>query len=438
MDSLWTDGFLMPVFPQLDKDITADALVVGGGIAGILCAHALKQAGVKTVLLEANSLCSGNTSKTTAKITSQHGLIYHKLLQKFGQEKTKLYYKCNQDAVVKYKNLCKNIACDFQEQDSFVYATTNSSLLEQEMHALHTIRASADFVKKLPLPFHTAGAVRFKRQAQFHPLKFLAAIAKDLEIYENTRVLELNPGSARTEHGTVHAKSIIVATHFPFINKYGGYFLKLYQARSYVLGLKNVQIPAGMYIGAEHPNLSFRSYEDILLLGGCGHRTGKHGGNWQDLAYYAHRYYPQATCVCRWAAQDCMPLDSMPYIGQYSPRTPGLFVISGFQKWGMTSAMAAADIIKDLVLGRSNPYADLFSPSRSILHKQLAVNGFESAVSLINPRKPRCPHMGCALKWNNQEHSWDCSCHGSRFTEDGHLLDGPANGDTEIKPHAKH
>lgn len=438
MDSLWSDGVIMPAFPQLKKDITTDALVIGGGIAGILCAYALKEAGVNTVLVEANTICSGNTGRTTAKITSQHGPIYHKLLRKFGPEKAGLYYKCNQSAIAKYKALCQSLDCDFQEQDAFVYATNNTALIEQELQALHTIGATADFVNTLPLPFHTVGAIRFKEQAQFHPLKFLASIAKDLKIYEHTRVLELMPGSARTSHGKIQAKAIISSTHFPFINKHGSYFLKLYQDRSYVLALKNAQIPEGMYIGAEEPNLSFRSYKDLLLLGGCGHRTGKHGGGWQDLAYYAHRYYPQASCAYRWAAQDCMPLDHMPYIGQYSKNTPGLYVISGFQKWGMTSAMAAADIVKDLIIEQENPYTELFSPSRSILHTQLAVNGFESALYLINPRKPRCPHLGCALKWNSQEHSWDCSCHGSRFTEDGHLLDGPANSSKALGKHPKY
>jgi len=438
MDSLWSEGIVMPRFPQLKTDITADALVIGGGIAGILCAYALKEAGIKTVLVEANTVCSGNTGRTTAKITSQHGLIYHKLLHKFGAEKAGLYYKCNQDAISKYKALCKTIECDFELQDAFIYAAKETSLLEPELRALQIIGASADFVKSLSLPFDIVGAIRLKGQAQFHPLKFLAAIAKDLEIYEHTRVLELMPGTARTAHGTIRANAIVSATHFPFLNKHGSYFLKLYQQRSYVLGLKNVPIPDGMYLGAEEPNLSFRGHGDILLLGGCGHRTGKHGGGWQDLSYYAHRYYPQAICEYRWAAQDCMPLDCMPYIGQYSKKTPGLYVVSGFQKWGMTSAMAAADIIRDLILGRKNTYADLFSPSRSILHTQLAVNGLESAVSLLNPRKPRCPHLGCALKWNSQEHSWDCPCHGSRFSNDGHLLDGPANGDKPMPRHPKH
>ena len=429
MDSFWSNGITLPNFPQLQGDIKADTLVIGGGIAGILCAHALKEAGVNVVLVEANTICSGNTCKTTAKITAQHGLIYHKLLRKFGIEKASIYLKCNQDAVTKYKTLCRAIDCDFEEQDAFVYAMRNADQLELELLALQKLGAQADFVKSLSLPFPTIGGICFHGQAQFHPIKFLSAIAKDLDIYEHTRVLELLPGKARTAAGTIAAKTIVCCTHFPFLNKHGSYFLKLYQHRSYMIALKNVPIPNGMYIGAEEPHLSLRGYGNLLLLEGYGNRTGKSGGSWQDLTFLAHRYYPQASCVHRWAAQDCIPLDSMPYIGQYSKNTPDLYVATGFQKWGMTSAMVAAEIIKDLILGVENQNAELFTPSRSIMHTQLGVNAFESIVSLLNPRKPRCPHLGCALKWNPQERSWDCPCHGSRFTEDGILLDGPSNGD---------
>lgn len=141
------------------------------------------------------------------------------------------------------------------------------------------------------------------------------------------------------------------------------------------------------------------------------------------------RNIPGAKEVCRWATQDCMTLDGVPYIGQYSKRTPNLYVATGFNKWGITSSMVASMVLCDLVQGRENPYADIFSPSRTMLRPQLFINGFEAAVNLLTPTKPRCPHMGCALKWHPQEHSWDCPCHGSRFADDGKLLDNPATGD---------
>ena len=168
--------------------------------------------------------------------------------------------------------------------------------------------------------------------------------------------------------------------------------------------------------------------------GGGSHRTGKTGGNWQQLRDFARDHYPRAVKKYAWATQDCMTLDGVPYIGRYSKRTPDLFVATGFGKWGMTSAMAAAMVLTDLVQGRENPFAPVFSPSRSILHPQLALNGFEAVKNLLTPGSPRCPHLGCKLKWNEQEHSWDCPCHGSRFTTDGQLLDNPSTGDIKKRP----
>ena len=207
----------------------------------------------------------------------------------------------------------------------------------------------------LPLPFPTAGAVKFPRQAQFHPLKFAAAIAKDLPIFEHTKVLELAPRAARTSGGTVQAEAIIIATHFPLLNKHGGYFLKLYQHRSYVLALEGAPDVGGMFLDENETGLSFRNYAGQLLLGGGSHRTGKQGGGWRELEQFARRAYPEARITARWAAQDCMTLDGVPYIGQYSKGAAGLYVATGFQKWGMTSSMAAAMLLTDLVQDREGP-----------------------------------------------------------------------------------
>lgn len=433
MDSIWYDRLKLPNFPALTQNQSTDVLIIGGGIAGILCAYTLKQAGIDVVLVEAKQICSGVTGKTTAKITAQHGLIFDKLLRRFGVEKTRRFLDFNQNAVNAYHTLCREIDCDFTEQDAYLYSLYDESVLQNELSALQSLGAQAEFVRDLPLPFQTVGAIRFQNQAQFHPLKFLSAIAQNLTIYENTKVLELMPGIVRTNRGTIRAEKIVVATHFPLLNKHGSYFLKLYQQRSYVLGLQNATRVSGMYIGAEYPNLSLRNENDFLLFGGCGHRTGKDGGGWNELSKYAKRYYPNAKIAYRWATQDCMTLDGLPYIGQYSKNTPNLYVLTGFQKWGMSTALAGAEVIRDLIIGKENPYASLFSPSRTILHPQLAINGFEATKNLLTFRTPRCPHLGCALKWNKQEHSWDCSCHGSRFSESGEVLDNPATDDKHFK-----
>ena len=426
MDSIWTQTVQLPEFESLRSDLKTDVLVIGGGLAGVLCALRLAQSGVNYALVEANRIGGGITKNTTAKITSQHGLIYDKLIREFGVERARLYLEANQKALEDYRALCQGISCGFEEKDAFVYSLDGRKKLDRELNALNKLGFDAEFARDIPLPFPTAGAVKFPRQAQFHPLKFAAAIAKDLPIFEHTKVLELAPCAARTSGGTVQAEAIIIATHFPLLNKHGGYFLKLYQHRSYVLALEGAPDVGGMFLDENETGLSFRNYAGQLLLGGGSHRTGKQGGGWRELEQFARRAYPEARITARWAAQDCMTLDGVPYIGQYSKGAAGLYVATGFQKWGMTSSMAAAMLLTDLVQDRDNPYMAVFGPSRSVLRPQLAGNGLESVLSLLTPTTPRCPHMGCALKYNPQEHSWDCPCHGSRFGENGKLLDNPA------------
>lgn len=426
MESLWNQTWKKPNFPSQDGDTSTDVLIIGGGMAGVLCAYQLHCAGVPYMLVEAETIGSGITQSTTAKITSQHGLIYNKLISKYGIQRAKQYLAANEAALQTYRTLCRNLDCDFEEKAAYTYSLHDRRKIEKELHALETLGFPADGVDKLPLPFSVAGAVRFPHQAQFHPLKFVAAIAKDLHIYEHTQVRELIGTTAVTNHGRIRAKKIIVTTHFPFLNKHGSYFLKLYQHRSYVIALNHAPDVDGMYVDEAQTGMSFRNHNQFLLIGGGDHRTGKKGGAWQELRAFAQRYYPQAAEKHHWATQDCMSLDGIPYIGPYSASTRNLYVATGFNKWGMTTSMVSAMILSDLVQGKENPYMDVFSPSRSILHPQLAVNGFEAVVSLLTPTTKRCPHLGCALKWNPTEHTWDCPCHGSRFTKDGKLIDNPA------------
>lgn len=427
--SIWTHTAQRPQCKTLGRDIKTDVLIIGGGLTGILCAHKLADAGVRCVLAEADRICSGITKNTTAKITVQHGLIYDRMIRTFGVRTAKLYYRAQTDALAEYQSLCRTVDCDFEKQTSWVYSRTDAAAIKREAEALRRVGCDAGLTQSTPLPFSVAGAVCVPDQAQFHPLKFAYRLARDLPIYENTKIIELRPDGAVTPHGKIVADKIIVATHFPILNKHGGYFLKMYQHRSYVLALEGADAFEGMYVDRDLKGLSFRHAQGLLLLGGGSHRTGKQGGAWRELQAFAKEHYPGARVVARWATQDCMTLDGLPYIGQYAPQTPELFVATGYNKWGMTSAMVAAGLLCDLVQGKKNLYAPVFAPDRSILHPQLAVNATESLLGILTPTAPRCPHLGCALKYNAAEHSWDCPCHGSRFTESGKLIDNPATDD---------
>lgn len=429
MLSVWNANSKLKKFSELEDNIKTQVAVVGGGIAGLLSAYMLRQKGVECVVLESDRICKGVTQNTTAKITSQHGLIYDKLIKKFGVEKAKMYLEANENAVKKYREMSKNISCDFENKDNFVYSVNNLRKLENEIHALVRLGFNPDFVSDIPIPVDVEGAVKVQNQAQFNPLKFLSAISQELTVYENTKVIEIRENTAFTNRGDVTADFFIITTHFPFMNKYGGYFAKLYQERSYVIALENGPQIDGMYVDEAQKGMSFRNYKQYLLLGGGDHRTGKDGGNYSELRTFAKIHYPSNPEKYAWATQDCMSLDGVPYIGKYSEKIPNVLVATGFNKWGMTSSMVAADVLSDMVLGEKNIYEELFSPSRSIISPQLAVNLYESSIGLLTPSTKRCPHLGCALKWNSAEHTWDCPCHGSRFTKEGKLIENPATDD---------
>ncbi len=435
MKSIWKYGIEKPSFDPLSGDIRTDVLVIGGGMAGILCAHKLKEKGIGAVVLEGGELGGGVTENTTAKVTCHHGAIFDRMLRRYGKEKTELYLRANTEALCEYKALSKRLDFDFTEATSYVYSLSDPSKIERETAALQGVGCPAYFTEKTELHFPVKGAVALPHQAMMNPLKLLYQLARDLTVYEHTPVSKILSDGAETKAGKVRAHAVIVATHFPIVNTHGLYFMKLYQHRSYVLALRNAEALQGMYVDESETGLSFRSYGDTLLLGGGGHRTGKPGGSYRELERVKARLYPNAEELTRYATQDCMTLDDIPYIGRYALGTPTLYVATGFCKWGMTSSMVAASLLSDLVAGKSNDYAALFSPSRSMLRRQLFVNAGESIKGLLTPTAPRCSHLGCALKYNKAEHTWDCACHGSRYTEDGRVINSPAKKEIRPKRH---
>lgn len=470
MESIWAQSCSIPERERLSGDLETDVAVIGGGMAGILTAFFLQKEGCRVVVLEAKRIGSGQTQNTTAKITSQHGMIYRTLVQTLGEEKARQYAMANQAAVSEFRRIIKeeSISCDFEEMDAYVYGNDVQNLKEEAETAAR-LGLPAEFSTAVSIPLPAAGAVRFRGQGQFHPLKYIKAISEPLTVFEHTPVYTVEGTTLLTTYGAVRAKTIVFATHYPFINFPGLYFARMHQERSYVLALENVPKMDGMYIGGEEGGYSFRSYGDLLLFGGEGHRTGENsqGGRYDALRQMAGVLFPAGREVACWSAQDCITPDRVPYIGSYASGRADWYVATGFQKWGMTSSMVSAMLLRDAICGRENPWAEAFDPGRfdgetflgvageaGQAVKGLARNLFkipeETAKKLpaghggvvflkgekvgvykepdgtIHGVDIRCPHLGCQLEWNPDEKSWDCPCHGSRFDYKGNWLCGPA------------
>lgn len=469
MGSIWTKSCEMPRHGQLEKKIRADAAVIGGGMAGVLTARALQRAGRKAVVLEAGRLGGGATGHTSAKVTAQHGLFCRSLLRALGEADARRYLRANQAAVAAFRRMVaeERIHCDWEDCPAALYGG-DRAVLEAEAAAAGRLGLPVTLTADTPeLPFPTAGAVWLEGQARFHPLKFLAAAAGPLEVYERTPVRRVEGTTLFTPGGRVEAGAVIFACHYPFVDFPGLYFARMYQQRSYVVALEHAPLPTAVYIGAGPEGLSLRRWGDYLLLGGGGHRTGEaQKGGYPPLLEQAERWFAGSRPAARWSAQDCMTPDGLPYVGRYAPSRPNWYVATGFHKWGMTGSMLAASLLANLVCGRPDPLEAVVSPRRvsaAALGMALAQGG-QAAKGLARRFLPagagpeslapgcggvirlegetvgawreadgrlcvvdlRCPHMGCRLEWNPHEKSWDCPCHGSRFDRYGRLLDGPA------------
>jgi glycine/D-amino acid oxidase-like deaminating enzyme/nitrite reductase/ring-hydroxylating ferredoxin subunit len=467
------------IWPSLKGDINTEVAVIGGGLAGVLTAFLLQQRGVPVVLLECRKVGGGITKNTTAKITSQHSLIYKKLITYKGEQRAWEYAALNQMAIEKYKEIINNhnIDCDFEILPNYIYTLDDEQKIRQEVDAALKLGLPAVFTKETTLPFKVKAAIRFDNQAQFHPLKFLDAIAAHLNIYENTRVTQINKnGLILTDKGSVKARKIVIATHYPFINVPGYYFIRLHQERSYLVALEGCGKAKddfhGMYLDADQNGFTFRKYKDYIILGGGYHRTGQYKppNSYEKIEKAAKRWYPNSSVKYTWSNQDCMTPDQVPYIGRYSVRTPNIYVATGFNKWGMTGSMVSAMILSDMITGRQNEYRKVYIPRRlmlsgsrvfikdaaiitiSLLSEHLKIphdklknieRGKAGVIRYDGQRvgvyrdrndkyyfvTTKCPHLGCKLEWNQNEMTWDCPCHGSRFDYQGRMINNPAMRD---------
>ncbi|MDQ6422411.1 FAD-dependent oxidoreductase [Paenibacillus sp. LHD-117] len=480
----------LPSYSKLQHDIEADVAIVGGGISGITTAYKLTQAGVKVALLEAGKLLHGTTGHTTAKITAQHHLIYDELIKQEGKEKAALYFKANQDARKFMESLIEQqaIECGLQAQDAYVFTNSDEYVqkLQNEMSAYESLGIHGAYLDRIPLNVPAKAAVRMDGQAQFHPLQYMAALVKmtaeaGCHLYEQTTAVDIQEGPqpkvVTADGHSVTCKHIVVCSHFPFYDGHGFFFARMHAERSYALGIKTDQTyPGGMYISAEEPTRSIRSAASsdrtpLLIVGGQNHKTGQGIctiNHYEALQAYASQHFNASDIAYRWSAQDLVTGDKIPYIGRITASSPNIYIATGFKKWGMTSGTAAAMLISDLIQEKNNEYEELFAPSRSLslkTLKNLVVDNFDVAKHLVGGklemvrRKPEdlapdegsavtvhgrragayrdkegklyvvdttCTHMGCEVEWNDGERTWDCPCHGSRFSMTGEVMEGPA------------
>lgn len=459
----------------LQKDISADVVVIGGGMAGMLTAYHLQQKGLDVVVLEKYTVGSGKTERTTAKITLQHGLIYDKLMKYKGYDFAKAYGESNRAAVESYEKIINenSIHCDFERKSNYIYTLNRIDKLQNEKKAMEQIGIETTITKETGLPFSIQGALRLDNQAQFHPLKFLDGLRNHVKVYEHVQITEIHQeGYVAAKEGSVKAKYIVIATHYPFINVPGFHFLKQHQERVYLSAFKGGPDINGMYIDENSSGFTLRNYQDLLILGSGSHRTGKRNpvDAYSKIEGFAKEWFPEGKLAYLWSNQDCMTLDQVPYIGRYSAKYPNIYLATGFNKWGMTSSMVAAKIITDSIVKENNPYQNTFNPFRSKVSGSVNLLG-DVGVTIASQYKERfklttddikgieagkagiimksgqrvgvyrdqkdqyyfistkCPHLGCGLEWNPNELTWDCPCHGSRFDYKGKLIDNPSTRD---------
>lgn len=417
---------------MLDKNIETDILVVGGGICGVLCAYQLSQKGYSVVLVEKDELGSHRTIKTTAVITALQDVYYSQLIKLIGRKKTKLFLKANIEAIEEYKKLSDIYAFDYEEVNSYKYSD-NKKKLDEEVQTLSEIGYLANRVN-LSYNKLKIYAIEFKNQGQMNPMKLISELTNHFQVYEHSMVTKIKNNNAVVGNYKIKANKIILATGYPFFRWHGGFFMKLIQNKSYVVAFKTKQKSKDNGIGEGNESLYFRSYQDYLFVGGNDRAVGEKGIEFQNLDEYVKKYHPNCSIEKRWINQDCVSLDGIPYIGKLRC-LKNVYVATGFNLWGMCASMIASNVLTDLICNKKTPYQKVFSIYRRMPIIPLIKNLKKAVVGLIGHKKIRCTHMGCALKWNDEEKKYECTCHGSTFDEEGNPIENPARGKLKKKNH---
>lgn len=483
-EALWLDTAAEPAFPRLEGEIDVDVAIVGGGIAGVTAALLLKRAGSRVAVLEAARTARGVTGCTTAKVSALQATMYSTIVARHGQAAARAYAAASVSGVEQVAAIvaAEEIDCDLQRRPAYTYAADRNERdsVRRELAAARDAGLAVDWVDGPDLPYATDGAVRLPGQLQLHPVRYVqgmaAAVAGDgSHVFENSRVLGVDRGSparVSTAQGVVRCNHVVIATHYPILDR-GLYFARLDAQRSYCIAarLTGGELPQGMSISAGSNSRSIRSSGESLIVGGEGHPAGSRQAEperFKALEAFAREHWSVAKVTHRWSAQDVVPYDHLPMIGAYRPGSDRLWVSTGFMKWGLSTATFAAMTIVDEISGAENPWASTFSPTRFSLRSAPALMqlGAKFSADLVGDRmRPpqalsaesipvgearivqdglgkkgvfrdgsgelhgvslRCTHLGCLLRFNAAERSWDCPCHGSRFAVDGEVLEGPA------------
>lgn len=440
-------------YPALSSDIDCDALVIGGGLAGLFAAYYLTKSGVKTIVIECDTIGSGASDKMTAHITSQHDLVYSYYRDTLGHIKCSLIAKANEEAISDISNIIQeeNIDCNFERASSYLFTSgpRNIIKLKEEANALsNTIIKYETNFRPDKVPFEIEGYLKFFDQAVFNPVPFIAGLAESVirqrgKIFENTRAIKIDNNTVTTSSGhKITTQNIIIATNYPLINKTGLYFTKLTAEKAYVAVYDNCEKLDGIWCCMDDNGLTYRNYKNYLIVCGQDHRTGQKNTvpNYHALDEYVKKYFPKANLVAKWSNQDCMTPDKLPYCGRHSKKFDNLYVITGFNKWGTTHSNTCGKIIADLINNKPNAYADIFDPARKKSFPALLKNIGDNAVmagyliSGIDRRSnPTCPHLKCKTQFNYDDNTWDCPCHGSRFDLHGNVIFGPSNHNLDSK-----
>lgn len=491
--SFWVASADAPAFPLLERDVNVDVAVVGAGIVGAVVAHLLKRAGKTVAVVESQQVGHGVTGYTTAKITSSQSLIYQRLERKHGLEVSRGYAESQLRGVELIRELVAqgSIDCDLETQDNYVHCEDENEVgsIEAEVAAGRRAGLRVELVRDTPLPFPVAAALRHPGQAQFHPVRFVSHLLRDIPgdgsfVFENSRAKEVDEGGDRVtvtcERGVVSARDLVVATNYPFLDR-GLYFPRVHPQRSYAIaGVPDPKLACeGMYISAGQPTRSIRPIRDgsrtLLNVGGEGHTVGQEydtAERYAALESWAAERFGMTEITHRWSTQDGITVDGLPYIGRYRRTSDHVYTATGFAKWGMANGAMAAELLTDLILERHNPWEKLFDPHRvtpaasaqklvtenakvamhwtrdRIAHPQsTAFEELEPGDGSVRREGTKlvaasrrsdgtltkvsavCTHLGCVVSWNRAERSWDCPCHGSRFGADGTVIQGPAVDD---------